>query len=261
VPTPIDNVIDPGANLGWWSQLEQQQAAKGKPADDDEDDAPDDDEEDDDEEDEDADKSEDELRAELKKVRASLKGSNDQAGRRRGKVRELQRQLDELRNAPKPKASRKKDDEDDDDLDVESIREQAKREGQKAGDDRVKRAEVRTALARAGVSDEKALGRLSRMVELDDLHLGRAAAALGDLLGGALDPGVDVLLHAGVEGADGALHVDQIGDDVLAVAAMDLADGDDGRLLGHLHLAALDGLQPQRLQAVEVTHEGGQAQA
>jgi hypothetical protein len=132
----------------------------------DEDDEDDLDEEDD-EEDEDADKSEGDLRAELKAVRASLGKANGSSKRNLRRRRELEA---ELANRP-PAGKKSKGDEVDEDLDVESIRAQAKAEGEKVGNDRVKRAELRTALAKAGVRDEGALKRLSGMVDLDDLDL------------------------------------------------------------------------------------------
>jgi hypothetical protein len=149
-----------------------------KKADDDEggvdplgDDEDDDDEDDDDEDDPDEGKSEDELRAELKKVRASLGKANGSSAKRRKRARELQDELDRLKAAGKPKGKKADDDEDEDELDVDAIREAARREGEKAGNDRVKKAELRTALAKAGVRDDAALKRLVGMVKLDDFDI------------------------------------------------------------------------------------------
>lgn len=124
------------------------------------------DEDEDDEDDPDEGKSEDELRAELKAVRTSLGKANGSSAKRRQRIKDLQAQLNKV-PTPKPK----KTDDDDDELDVEAIRETARREGEKVGNDRVKRAELRTALAKSGVRDEAALKRLSTMVNLDDLDL------------------------------------------------------------------------------------------
>ena len=52
----------------------------------------------------------------------------------------------------------------------------------------------------------------------------------GDRLGDVVDALVDVVAHAFVEGADRAAHLDVVGDDVLAHAALDHADRDDRRL-------------------------------
>lgn len=137
----------------------------------DEDDDDDDDDDDDEDDDPDADKDEATIRAELRAVRQQLKGVNGQSAKRRAKLKDLTTKLEQAQADKVTKGKRRKDDDDDDELDVEAIREQARIEGRKAGDDRVKTAEVRTALSMAGVNDPKALTRLARMVDLTDLDL------------------------------------------------------------------------------------------
>ena len=56
---------------------------------------------------------------------------------------------------------------------------------------------------------------------------------------------MDVVAHRFVEGADRAAHLDRVGDDVVAHAALDRADGDDRRLAREVDLAADDRLQPE----------------
>ncbi len=112
-----------------------------------------------------ADLSEDELREELKKTRASLKTANGQSAKRRRRLRERERELEEARK-PKPK---KKDD-DDDAPDLDTVREEARREGEKAGTIRAKRSEARAALRSAGVATES-LDYAIRSLDLDDMDL------------------------------------------------------------------------------------------
>ena len=131
----------------------------------DEDDDLDDDEDDDDP---DAEKSVEDLREELKATREAIKKANDQSKRRRLREREAkaQAEADRLaRAAKKPKSGGGPEE-----VDVESVREEARREGEKAGNDRAKRSEVRAALATAGVPE----GRLAAavgLIKLDDLEL------------------------------------------------------------------------------------------
>jgi hypothetical protein len=148
-----------------------------KPADggggnDDEDDDEDDEDDDDDDDDPDEGKTPEELATELKAVRKSLEKANGSSAKRRGKLRERERELDELRKAaPKGKSKSKDDDDDDDAPDVESIRSTALAEGKKEGERLVKAAKVEAGLTRAGVTETKAIARLVRMIELDDLDL------------------------------------------------------------------------------------------
>ena len=163
--SPNLEVIDPGANLGWWAQHELQAQAKSDPDDGDDDG---DDDDDDDDDDPDDGKTPEELAAELKAVRKSLEKANGASAKRRGKLRERERELDELR---KGKSKDKSGDKDDDAVDADAIRETALAEGRAIGDDKLKFAEVKTALASAGVTDKKTLVRLARMVDLKDLDL------------------------------------------------------------------------------------------
>lgn len=142
-------------------------ASGGSSSDDDsDDDDEDEDDEDDDDEDEDADKSDEELREELKKTRAALSKANGASAKRRRALREKERELEEARK-PKPK---KKADGDDDAPDLDTIRHEAKAEGEKAGTLRAKKAEAKSALLAAGVSPER-VGRLVGMLDLDELDL------------------------------------------------------------------------------------------
>lgn len=136
--------------------------------DDPEDDDPeDDDPEDDDPEDDDlADLSEEELRAELKKTRVSLSKVNGQSMKRRRALREKERELEEARK-PKPK---KKGDGEDDGPDLDTIRHEAKSEGEKAGIARAKKAEARASLLSAGVNPERAAKAIG-LLNLDELDL------------------------------------------------------------------------------------------
>lgn len=136
--------------------------------DDDEPDDDDDDLDDDDDDDEDADKTDDELRAELKEVRKSLAKANGSSKSKRLKMRKLQEELDSARRQPSKK-SKSKDDEDDA-PDVDAIREQARQEARAESDNRVKRASVRSELRAAGIPTESA-GRLVGLVKLEDLDV------------------------------------------------------------------------------------------
>lgn len=141
-------------------------ASGGSSNDDDSDDEEDDEEDDDEDADEDADKSDEELREELKKTRAALSKRTGDSKRQLKRRRELERQLEEARK-PKPK---KKTDDDDDAPDLDTIRHEAKTEGEKAGILRAKKAEAKSALLAAGVSPER-VGRLVGMLDLDELDL------------------------------------------------------------------------------------------
>lgn len=142
-------------------------SSKDDEDDDDSDDDDDDDDEDDDDEDDLADLSEDELRAELKKTRESLSKASGSSKSKRDRIKRLNRELEEARK-PKPKSKSKDDDDDSPDLDT--VRHEARAEGEKAGTLRAKKAEARAALISAGV-DSSRVARLVGMIDLDDLDL------------------------------------------------------------------------------------------
>ncbi|MNV05864.1 hypothetical protein D3C71_962170 [compost metagenome] len=62
------------------------------------------------------------------------------------------------------------------------------------------------------------------------------------VIGHVAQVGEDLLAHAFIEGADGADHLHFIGNDVVADAAVDRAEGQHRRLLGEVGAAADDGL-------------------
>ena len=126
----------------------------------------DDDEDDDEDEDPDADKSDEELRAELKATRASLAKANGQSAKRRKALRARERELEEARK-PKPK---KKDDDDGDGPDLDTVRHEARVEGEKAGTLRAKRAEAKAALLSAGVNPARVV-KATGLIDLDELDL------------------------------------------------------------------------------------------
>lgn len=139
-------------------------SSKSTEEDDDDDDSEDDDDDDEDDDDPDDDLSDEELRAELKATREKLSRASGQAARRRKQVREERRKAaNEKGKMPAAKA-------DDDKIDVEAVREEARREGESAGTTRAKRAEARAALVAAGVPAER-VGRALGMLDLDDLEL------------------------------------------------------------------------------------------
>ena len=137
-----------------------------KKDDDDDEDDDDDDDDDDEDDDPDADKTDEELRDELKKTRASLAKANGQSAKRRKALRERERELEEARK-PKP---RKKADDDDDGPDLDTIRHEAKAEGEKAGTLRAKRAEAKAALLSAGVNPARVV-KATGLLDLDELDL------------------------------------------------------------------------------------------
>lgn len=142
-------------------------SASGSSSKDDEED--DDEEEDDDDEeddDPDAEKSDEELRAELKATRASLAKANGQSAKRRKALREREAELAAAR-APKPK---KKADDDDDGPDLDTVRHEARTEGEKAGLARAKKAEAKSALLAAGVNAER-VTKATGLIDLDELDL------------------------------------------------------------------------------------------
>ncbi len=141
-------------------------SGSGKSDDEDDDDEDDEDDDDDDEEDDLADKSDDELRDELRKTRASLSKANGQSAKRRKALRAKEAELEEARK-PKPK---KKGDDDEDGPDLDTIRHEARAEGSKEGIARAKKAEARGALALAGVNPAR-LTRAVGLLDLDDLDL------------------------------------------------------------------------------------------
>jgi hypothetical protein len=132
---------------------------------DDEDDDTDDDD-DDEADDPDAEKSDEELRTELKEVRKRLEGANDKGKRNRLKARELQKQLDERgREKAKPKS-----DDDEDKVDPAEVRRQALADARSESDTRIKKGAVRAELRAAGITTEQ-LARVAGMVNLDDLDV------------------------------------------------------------------------------------------
>lgn len=136
--------------------------------DEEEDDDEDDEDEDDDEDDDLADLSDDELRAELKKARASLSKAGGSVKSKRAKIRKLNRELEDARK-PKP-AAKKKGGEDDDEPDLDTIRSEARADGEKAGLTRAKKAEARAALLQAGVNPER-VAKAVGLIDLDELDL------------------------------------------------------------------------------------------
>lgn len=144
-------------------------ASGGGGNDDENDDDSGDDEEDDEEDDDDdlADLSDEDLRAELKKTRASLKGTNASDAKKRAKIRRLNAELEE---AKKPKPVKPKADDAGDEIDVESIRHEARSEGEKAGLVRAKKAEAKSSLLAAGVNSAR-VARAVGLLDLDELDL------------------------------------------------------------------------------------------
>lgn len=134
--------------------------------DDEEEDDEDEEEDDDEEEDEDADKTDDELRDELRKTRASLAKANGQSAKRRKALRARELELEEARK-PKKKSG---DDTDEDGPDLDTIRHEAKSEGEKAGTLRAKKAEAKSALLLGGVNPERVTKAVG-LLELDDMDL------------------------------------------------------------------------------------------
>lgn len=142
-------------------------SASGSSSNDDDDDDDDDgDDDDDDDDDPDADKSEDDLRAELKSIRGALAKANGQSAKRRKLLRQREAELEEAR---KPKSKKSKDD-DDDGPDLDTIRHEAKSEGEKAGIARAKKAEAKSALLAAGVNPERVTKAVG-LLDLDELDL------------------------------------------------------------------------------------------
>lgn len=139
--------------------------AGGRSREDDDPDENEDDEEDDDEEDDDpdADKTEEELRAELRTLRASNDKNRKNSARNYRRRKELEAQL----NAPKGGGDKDKGKGGDVDLDAE--RETARRAGLAEGENRAKRSEVKAALIAKGV-DPKNVRLLIGQVKLDDLE-------------------------------------------------------------------------------------------
>jgi hypothetical protein len=121
-----------------------------------------------DDDDEDADKSEDELRDELKRIRKKLEGAQGSSKRNLRRRRELETELAGRSGDRKPK--RQSRDDDDDEVDLDAVREAARAEGRKSGDDRVKRSEAKAALIGEGVSSDRAAYAVG-LLKLDDLDL------------------------------------------------------------------------------------------
>lgn len=126
------------------------------------------DDEDEEEDDPDAGKSDEELRAELKKVRESLGKANGQSAKRRQLLREKEAELVEARKPkPKPKG---KGNEDDEGPDLDALRDEARREGETTGTMRAKKAEAKAELLAAGVNRER-VARAVGLLNLGDLDL------------------------------------------------------------------------------------------
>lgn len=165
--TETEPILDPGVGVVWYSQHEQQMLTK---KDDDEDDEDLDDEEDDDDDDEDddpdADKTPEELAAELKAVRASLKGANGSSAKRRAKIKTLTADLEKARKGAAPKG----DDDKGEPVDQEALKEQGREEARAAAKLTRISDKAELALSRAGVTPEK-LVKAARLLDLEDLDL------------------------------------------------------------------------------------------
>jgi hypothetical protein len=143
------------------------------------DDEGDDEEEDDDEEEEDdpdADKSPEELKAELVKARAALKKANGESQRGRTslktRVKDLEKELDEARNggAGGDEDKGKKVDEVALNRAVERARKEGRQEGETAGNTRIIRTEARAALAAKGAPADR-LKKLVGLIDFEGLEL------------------------------------------------------------------------------------------
>ena len=136
----------------------------------DDEDPDDEDPDDDDDEDDIAKLSDEELRAALKETREKLGKASNQSAKRRKALREKEAELEEARKpkrTPAPKAPAGKAD---DAPDLDEIRAEALREGEKKGIDRAKKSEARAALVAAGVSPDR-VTKLVGMIDLDELDL------------------------------------------------------------------------------------------
>lgn len=130
---------------------------------------PDEDDDDDDDEGDIAKLSDEELRAALKETREKLGKASNQSAKRRKALREKEAELEEARKpkrTPPPKPNAKADDA----PDLDEIRAEALREGEKKGIDRAKKSEARAALVAAGVSPDR-VTKLVGMIDLDELDL------------------------------------------------------------------------------------------
>jgi len=132
----------------------------------------DDDDLDDDEDDDDPDegKSAEELATELKAVRDRLKKANGSSAKRRKQLREREAELEQLRN--KGAKSGKSKDDDDEPVDLDAIREAAKREAVAEATKLRKADKAEVALSRAGV-DPARLGKAVKLIasDLEDVTL------------------------------------------------------------------------------------------
>lgn len=168
---PSLDVIDPGANLGWYSLPELQHAGKSDPdPDEDEDDEDEgEDEGDDDEGDDDPDegKSEADLKAELKAVRDSLTKASSGGKSKRQKIKRLEGELAAAKaTAPKVEAGQGETP-----AELEARIEAAKGEGRKEGEAVVIAAKAEAALSAAGVQAGKGLARLVKLLDVGELAL------------------------------------------------------------------------------------------
>lgn len=136
--------------------------------DDENDDDEDDDEEDDDdeEEDPDADKSPEELAAELKRTRAALTKANKDGSRNRKKYRTRVAELESAQG----KAGGKKDDDEDVEERIRKATEAAKSEVTSAADQRIIRSEAKAALTAKGADPAK-VKKLIGLLDMDDLEV------------------------------------------------------------------------------------------
>lgn len=137
------------------------------------DDGDDDDDDDDsgDDDDEDADKSDEELRDELKAVRASLKAANGSSQRRRALLKEAKGKIDELeKRKPAVKKPADKADDTKPEVDVDAITSEAEERGRKAANKETILAKAETALMKAGVPDGKT-ARAAKLLDIDELDL------------------------------------------------------------------------------------------
>ncbi|MCU1617785.1 MAG: hypothetical protein JWO98_5325 [Frankiales bacterium] len=132
--------------------------------DDDDESNDDDDDSDDDEDDPDADKTDEEIRAELKSTRDALKGANGVSKKRRIALKAKEAELIEARK-PKAVTTDPKTE-----IDVDAIKSEATREAMAIADTRAKKSEVRGALRAAGIKPER-IAKLVGMVNLDDLDV------------------------------------------------------------------------------------------
>jgi hypothetical protein len=134
----------------------------------------DDDDEDDEDDDPDADKTPEELRAELAKTRAALKRSNGEDARARRKTKErlaeLEKELEEARNGGGDDDKSGKVDEKALSRAVDKAKRDGYNEGVSIGNKRVMNAEARSALVARGASAAK-VAKLTSLIDFGELEL------------------------------------------------------------------------------------------